>query len=96
MDIKDFENIKRKIEGRDRANRQLLFILGVILKDHPELRFGQVIHNFKFVGPEYSRYVEEPVDVLARVLREVDYVRSQTGERFEKLYQEIQKYKEIV
>lgn len=67
--------IKTKIAMRQLANKQLLSILEQVVDNNPDLRFGQILLNYKFVKWELTEegikihdpFYEEPVDTLNRV-----------------------------
>jgi hypothetical protein len=69
------EQYKWKIPKRKESNQELLSILREIVNNHPELRLGQILFNYRFI-PWYTDkdgvhmvdpFYEESVDTLKRV-----------------------------
>lgn len=61
---------------RKEKNKELLRILDEIVEAHPDLRFGQILMNWCFLGwgrkpggtvEVYDPFFEEPASTLARV-----------------------------
>lgn len=66
-------NLNEKINSRHEANKKLVEILGMLVDQFPEQRFGQIICNYFF--PEYQEkdpFFEESVDTLSRFQIEVE------------------------
>lgn len=59
--------------NRMSANQELVKILDLLVQNHPELRFGQILANYGFINPSkdnqdwLNEFYTEPEKVLARV-----------------------------
>lgn len=64
-----------KIRNRQRDNRRILGALNALIESYPDLRFGQILFNYKFVNWSNTDdgvricdpFYEEPADTLSRV-----------------------------
>jgi hypothetical protein len=64
-----------KQRNRQRDNRRLVELLRTIVETYPDLRFGQILFNYKFVNwastddgiKTCNPFYEEPADTLKRV-----------------------------
>lgn len=69
-----------KQRNRQRDNRRIVGLLNVLVERYPDLRFGQILFNYKFVNwsntDEGVRicdpFYEEPADTLKRVGENID------------------------
>ena len=68
-----------KIRNRQRDNRRILGALNALIERYPELRFGQVLFNYKFVNWSNTDdgvkicdpFHEEPADTFKRVCEQL-------------------------
>lgn len=66
---------KLKINNRARDNKAILDVLRDLIESNPDLRFGQILFNWKFVNWNscgagvtiHDPFYEEPADTLKRV-----------------------------
>lgn len=64
-----------KIRNRQRDNRKIVVALNALVERYPDLRFGQILFNYKFVNWSNTDdgvricdpFYEEPADTLKRV-----------------------------
>ena len=69
-----------KIRNRQRDNRRILGALNALVERHPDLRFGQILFNYKFVNWSNTDdgvricvpFYEEPADTLKRVKENIN------------------------
>lgn len=69
-----------KIRNRQRDNRRILGALNALVERYPELRFGQILFNYKFVNWSNTDdgvricdpFYEEPADTLKRVQENIN------------------------
>ena len=73
------DKLKKKIDRRQEANREILRAIQAQVEAHPELRFHQILHNMDvtqttMVGTEPNKtmvgkdlFYEESVDTLDRI-----------------------------
>lgn len=73
-----------KIRNRQRDNRRILETLSLLVENYPDLRFGQILFNYKFINWSNTDngvricdpFYEESTDTLKRVteiLRQLEY-----------------------
>lgn len=68
-----------KIRNRQRDNRRILGALNALVERYPELRFGQILFNYKFVNWSNTDdgvricdpFHEEPADTFKRVCEQL-------------------------
>lgn len=68
-----------KIRNRQRDNRLLVELLSTMVEAYPDLRFGQILFNYKFINWANTNdgvricdpFYEEPYDTLMRVKSQV-------------------------
>ena len=64
-----------KIRNRQRDNRRIVGALNALVERYPDLRFGQILFNYKFVNWSNTNdgvricdpFYEEPTDTLKRI-----------------------------
>lgn len=64
-----------KIRNRQRDNRRIVGVLNALVERYPDLRFGQILFNYKFVNWSNTNdgvricdpFYEEPADTLKRI-----------------------------
>ena len=69
-----------KIRNRQRDNRKIVEILNTLVEKCPDLRFGQILFNYKFVNWSNTDdgvricdpFYEEPADTLKRVRENIN------------------------
>lgn len=68
-----------KIRNRQRDNRKILGALNALIESSPDLRFGQILFNYKFVNWSNTDdgvricdpFYEEPADTFKRVCEQL-------------------------
>lgn len=73
------KKLDAKVRSRQRHNRKLIDILSSIVEKYPDLRFGQILFNYKFVNwcntddgvKICDPFYEEPADTLKRVCEQL-------------------------
>lgn len=68
-----------KIRNRQRDNRKIVEILNTLVEKYPDLRFGQILFNYKFVNWSNTDdgvricdpFYEEPADTFKRVCEQL-------------------------
>ena len=68
-----------KIRNRQRDNRRIVGALNALVESHPDLRFGQILFNYKFVNwcntndgvKICDPFYEEPADTFKRVCEQL-------------------------
>lgn len=68
-----------KIRNRQRDNRRILGALNALVERYPELRFGQILFNYKFINWSNTDdgvricdpFHEEPADTFKRVCEQL-------------------------
>lgn len=63
--LKEF---KEKTKKRQEYNIKCLSVLGDIIVNHPELRFGQILYNLNLNGDIFN---EESVDTYERIKEKI-------------------------
>lgn len=69
--------------NRQEANQELVNLLQLLIKENPDLRFGQILRNFRFIKeqrpgkPELcidwqNEFFTEPQKVLERVIQAIE------------------------
>ena len=69
-----------KIRNRQRDNRKIVGALNALVERYPDLRFGQILFNYKFVNWSNTDdgvricdpFYEEPADTLKRVKENIN------------------------
>ena len=69
-----------KIRNRQRDNRKIVEILNTLVEKYPDLRFGQILFNYKLVNWSNTDdgvricdpFYEEPADTLKRVRENIN------------------------
>lgn len=69
-----------KIRNRQRDNRRVVEYLSALVERYPDLRFGQILFNYKFVNWSNTDdgvricdpFYEEPADTLKRVRENIN------------------------
>lgn len=69
-----------KIRNRQRDNRRIVGFLNALVERYPDLRFGQILFNYKFVNWYNTDdgvricdpFYEEPADTLKRVKENIN------------------------
>lgn len=69
-----------KIRNRQRDNRKIVGFLNALVERYPDLRFGQILFNYKFVNWSNTDdgvrmcdpFYEEPADTLKRVKENIN------------------------
>lgn len=69
-----------KIRNRQRDNRRIVGALNALVERYPDLRFGQILFNYKFVNWSNTNdgvricdpFYEEPADTLKRVRENIN------------------------
>ena len=72
-----------KIRNRQRDNRRIVEALSSLVEKYPDLRFGQILFNYKFVNWSNTNdgvricdpFYEEPADTLARLTKIISEVK---------------------
>ena len=68
-----------KIRNRQRDNKRILGALNALIESYPDLRFGQILFNYKFVNWSNTDdgvricdpFYEEPADTFKRVCEQL-------------------------
>lgn len=69
-----------KQRNRQRDNRRIVELMSTIVETYPDLRFGQILFNYKFVNWSNTDdgvricdpFYEEPADTLKRVVENIN------------------------
>lgn len=62
-----FKPNKEFDKAREKANKDILKIINSVLREHPTLRFGQVLLSLKVVLEDEIFAATEPTEVLKRI-----------------------------
>jgi hypothetical protein len=76
-----------KIRNRQRDNRRILGALNALVERYPELRFGQILFNYKFVNWSNTDdgvricdpFHEEPADTFKRVCEQLKQLENKNN-----------------
>lgn len=77
--ITEEKTLAVKIRNRQRDNRRIVGALNALVERHPDLRFGQILFNYKFVNWSNTDdgvrmcdpFYEEPADTFKRVCEQL-------------------------
>lgn len=77
--ITEDKTLAVKIRNRQRDNRRIINILNILIEKYPDLRFGQILFNYKFINwgntdngvKICDPFYEEPADTLKRVCEQL-------------------------
>lgn len=71
-----------QITKRQECNREILKILGIMVENLPQMRFGQILANFVF--PDYQErdiFYKESYETLQHLKKTVDYEEEDSSEK---------------